>query len=90
MFGICEVVSFQPKGPLDRSMLLRMNASFHHRGPTDEGYYEDELASHAVRRRSIIDLHTGQGRISNESGDIKVFEMWHRSAQRIEPAAVVT
>jgi asparagine synthase (glutamine-hydrolysing) len=72
MCGICGVVSFQPNAPADRSTLLRMNASLQHRGPDDEGYYEDDQAGLAMRRLSIIDLHTGQQPISNESGDIWV------------------
>jgi asparagine synthase (glutamine-hydrolysing) len=72
MCGICGVVSFQPNAPADRSTLLQMNASLQHRGPDDEGYYEDDQVSLAMRRLSIIDLHTGQQPISNESGDIWV------------------
>ena len=72
MCGICGVVSFRPNVPADRSTLLQMNASLQHRGPDDEGYYEDDQASLAMRRLSIIDLHTGQQPISNESGDIWV------------------
>jgi asparagine synthase (glutamine-hydrolysing) len=72
MCGICGVVSFRPNAPADRSTLLQMNASLQHRGPDDEGYYEDDQASLAMRRLSIIDLHTGQQPISNESGDIWV------------------
>ena len=49
-----------------------MNDSICHRGPDDEGYYQDAQASLAMRRLSIIDLHTGQQPISNESGDIWV------------------
>ena len=72
MCGICGVVSFQPNSPVDRLTLLQMNASLQHRGPDDEGYYEDDQVSLAMRRLSIIDLHTGQQPISNESGDIWV------------------
>ena len=72
MCGICGVISFQPKAPVERSILLQMNASLRHRGPDDEGYYEDDQVSLAVRRLSIIDLHTGGQPISNESGDIWV------------------
>jgi asparagine synthase (glutamine-hydrolysing) len=72
MCGICGVVSFQPNTPPDRSTLLRMNASLRHRGPDDEGYYEDDQVSLAMRRLSIIDLHTGQQPISNESGNVWV------------------
>ena len=72
MCGICGVVSFQPNAPADRSTLLQMNTSLRHRGPDDEGYYEDDQVSLAMRRLSIIDLHTGQQPISNESGTIWV------------------
>jgi asparagine synthase (glutamine-hydrolysing) len=72
MYGICGVVSSQPNVPLDQSIVLRMNASLRHRGPDDEGCYEDDQVSLAMRRLSIIDLHTGQQPISNESGDIWV------------------
>ena len=72
MCGICGVVSFQPICPIDRSVLQRMNASIRHRGPDDEGYYQDAQASLAMRRLSIIDLHTGQQPISNETGDMWV------------------
>jgi asparagine synthase (glutamine-hydrolysing) len=72
MCGICGVVSFQPNAYLDQSTLLQMNASLQHRGPDDEGYYQDDQVALAVRRLSIIDLHTGQQPISNESGDIWV------------------
>jgi asparagine synthase (glutamine-hydrolysing) len=72
MCGICGVISFQPNTFADRSILLRMNASLQHRGPDDEGYYQDDQVSLAVRRLSIIDLDTGQQPISNESGDIWV------------------
>jgi asparagine synthase (glutamine-hydrolysing) len=53
-------------------MLLRMNAALRHRGPDDEGYYQDSQASLAIRRLSIIDLHTGQQPVTNETGDIWV------------------
>ena len=72
MCGICGVVSFQPNTYADRSTLLQMNASLQHRGPDDEGYYEDDRVSLAMRRLSIIDLHTGQQPISNETSDIWV------------------
>jgi asparagine synthase (glutamine-hydrolysing) len=72
MCGICGVASFQPEIPLDVSVLKRMNDSIQHRGPDDEGYYQDTQASLAMRRLSIIDLHTGQQPISNEAGDIWV------------------
>jgi asparagine synthase (glutamine-hydrolysing) len=72
MCGICGVVSFQPESTVDPSLIKRMNDSIRHRGPDDEGYYRDAQASLAMRRLSIIDLHTGQQPISNESGDVWV------------------
>lgn len=72
MCGICGVVSFRPNAPLDSSVLKQMNDSIRHRGPDDEGYYQDTYASLAMRRLSIIDLHTGQQPISNETDDIWV------------------
>ena len=72
MCGICGIVLFQPERPADLSILQRMNQSLRHRGPDDEGYYQDSQASLAMRRLSIIDLHTGQQPISNERGDIWV------------------
>jgi asparagine synthase (glutamine-hydrolysing) len=49
-----------------------MNTSLQHRGPDGQGYYHDDQVGLAMRRLSIIDLHTGQQPISNESGDIWV------------------
>lgn len=72
MCGICGVASFQPDIPLDRSVLQRMNDSIRHRGPDDQGYYQDAQAGLAMRRLSIIDLHTGQQPISNETNDVWV------------------
>lgn len=72
MCGICGVVLFQPGGPVERSILETMNLSLRHRGPDDEGYYQDQQTSLAMRRLSIIDLQTGQQPISNEAGDIWV------------------
>ena len=72
MCGICGVFAFQPDVPVDVSVLKQMNDSIRHRGPDDEGYYQDTQASLAMRRLSIIDLQTGQQPISNETGDIWV------------------
>lgn len=72
MCGICGIVSFQRNNPADSSVLRSMNRSLHHRGPDDEGYYQDDQASIAMRRLSIIDLNTGHQPISNEAGDIWV------------------
>ena len=84
MWGIYGVHSFQPNVPRDRSILLRRNASLRDRGPDDEGFYEDDQVGLAMRRLSIIDLHTRQQPISNESGDIgEVYKGEIHNFQRI-------
>ncbi len=50
--------------------LHRMNSALIHRGPDDEGYYEQPGIGLAVRRLSIIDLETGHQPISNEAGTV--------------------
>lgn len=70
MCGICGVVSFNPDGGVNRDILQRMNQTLHHRGPDDEGYYQDAQASLAMRRLSIIDLHTGKQPIANENSNV--------------------
>lgn len=72
MCGICGVVSFEQEKSVDRSILQKMNDMIRHRGPDDEGYYQDARASLGMRRLSIIDLFTGHQPISNENGDIWV------------------
>src|SRR6266508_821293 len=72
MCGICGFVSFEPERPTDEFILKRMISSLIHRGPDDEGFYRDAQANLAVRRLSIIGLHTGQQPISNETGDVRV------------------
>ncbi len=43
-----------------------------HRGPDDEGYFQDDRATLGMRRLSIIDLSTGHQPVSNEDGTIWV------------------
>lgn len=72
MCGICGVISINEAQPVDRDVLHRMNQTLRHRGPDDEGYYQDSQAALAMRRLSIIDLNTGHQPISNETGEIWV------------------
>jgi asparagine synthase (glutamine-hydrolysing) len=72
MCGICGIVSFEGGHVTDKSILQRMNQTLYHRGPDDDGYYQDSQASLAMRRLSIIDLFTGQQPIANENGDVWV------------------
>ncbi len=72
MCGICGVLNFDSAGPVDRSVIERMNDQIHHRGPDDDGYFVSGNVAMAMRRLSIIDLATGQQPISNEDGSISI------------------
>lgn len=49
-----------------RGLLERMTNVIAHRGPDENGYYEDQHAFLGHRRLSIIDLSTGQQPMANE------------------------
>jgi len=68
--GICGV--YAPTGDADESLLRRMNAIQHHRGPDSEGYATFPGVGLAVKRLKIIDLATGDQPISNEDGSVTV------------------
>lgn len=65
MCGICGYVGIQ-----DHALLRSMTTALTHRGPDDEGYYEDGVASLGVRRLSIIDIAGGHQPLTNEDGSI--------------------
>jgi len=72
MCGICGVLSFAGEAPVDRSVVERMNAQIHHRGPDDDGFFVNGNLAMAMRRLSIIDLQSGHQPISNEDGSITI------------------
>lgn len=72
MCGICGAVSFEPGEVVNLNIVKGMTDALIHRGPDDEGYYQDEQAILGMRRLSIIDLQTGQQPIANETGDVWV------------------
>lgn len=43
-----------------------------HRGPDDEGYFNDNNVSMGIRRLKVIDLETGAQPVCNETGNIQV------------------
>lgn len=55
MCGICGFMGIQK----EQGMLRLMAKYIDHRGPDDEGFYEDELISLAHKRLSIIDVKHG-------------------------------
>ncbi len=70
MCGICGVISFDSKLPVERRWLEAMSQQIVHRGPDDAGFYLSGSVGLAIRRLSIIDLRTGQQPISNEDGTV--------------------
>jgi asparagine synthase (glutamine-hydrolysing) len=62
--GFVSARSFETPG----KVLERMTEVIHHRGPDQNGYYRDALASLGHLRLSIIDLSTGQQPMCNEDG----------------------
>lgn len=75
MCGICGIIDLQHRTkPAERqASVAQMNARIFHRGP-DEGSQESYATSTlAMRRLSIIDLHTGSQPIYNETKTVAVF-----------------
>ena len=62
MCGICGA-----SGPVPTAVLEAMTSALTHRGPDDQGYYQDQGASLGMRRLSIIDLEGGHQPLGNES-----------------------
>lgn len=72
---MCGICGFSDRrGALDDpdGVLRKMNATFAHRGPDDEGYARSGPIALAMRRLSIIDLDGGHQPMSNEDGRIRV------------------
>ena len=71
MCGIAGYVSGEDGD--DRGPLLRqLAAALEHRGPDDEGYFEEPGVGLAIRRLSIVDLPGGHQPISNEDETLHV------------------
>jgi len=71
MCGIAGKLYFDPKRPVEREVLERMNAVQAHRGPDDAGIYSEGPVGLAHRRLSIIDLSpAGHQPMANEDGTI--------------------
>lgn len=65
---MCGIVGFTGKG--NEEILKKMNSEIYHRGPDEEGYYQDNYVNLASRRLSIIDIFGGKQPIHNETKDI--------------------
>lgn len=71
MCGIGGKLYFDPRRPVEREVLERMNAVQAHRGPDDSGIYCQGPVGLAHRRLSIIDLGpAGHQPMANEDGTV--------------------
>jgi asparagine synthase (glutamine-hydrolysing) len=67
---MCGIAGFW--GPPDSVLLAAMTISLRHRGPDDDGQYEDPVASLGFRRLSIIDLEHGNQPMSMDGGRLQM------------------
>jgi asparagine synthase (glutamine-hydrolysing) len=70
MCGICGIFHSDRTRRVDRETLADMNRRILHRGPDDDGFHVDGNVGLAMRRLSIIDIHTGHQPIANEDENI--------------------
>lgn len=73
MCGICGLIDFRGKYPIQEKILSRMNDTMSHRGPDDAGVWvsPDGQVGFANRRLAIIDLSpAGHQPMSNEDGTV--------------------
>ncbi len=59
MCSILGIIDFKKNFHDKKKIIRKLNSLMTHRGPDDEGYYEDENVSLAFNRLSIIDLKNG-------------------------------
>jgi asparagine synthase (glutamine-hydrolysing) len=71
---VCGIVGILGEMERDeRSRRMRtMTEALAHRGPDDEGYFDDDAVSLGFRRLSVIDLETGQQPIVLEEGPVAI------------------
>jgi asparagine synthase (glutamine-hydrolysing) len=65
MCGIVGIVG-QENRQVDGGLLARMCEAIRHRGPDEDGFYQEKSIGMAMRRLAIIDLKGGQQPIHNE------------------------
>jgi len=72
MCGITGIFDTRGRREVDRSTLVRMNESQHHRGPDDSGLHLEPGVGLGHRRLSIIDLSTGHQPLYNHDRSVCV------------------
>ncbi len=71
MCGIAGILDLGG-GIIDRTAVERLCARLVHRGPDEQGYFQDGCAALGQRRLSIIDLAGGRQPLCNEDGTVWV------------------
>jgi len=70
MCGICGIYSYKGNQEIDRNLQSSMLSAIRHRGPDDEGAFNEQNLFLGMRRLSIIDLDGGHQPMSNEDNSI--------------------
>ena len=64
---MCGFVGYMNQPGIDPTVIKKMADRIVHRGPDDEGFYQDDAISMGFRRLSIIDLNHGQQPMTNQT-----------------------
>ena len=72
MCGIAGIIDLMGRRPIERATIKRMADAIIHRGPDEEGFYQEPGIALASRRLSIVGLADGQQPIFNEEGNVVV------------------
>lgn len=70
MCGIAGIAANRSLSDAERAAVRRMADAIVHRGPDDDGFFDDDTVVLGMRRLSIIDVAGGHQPISNEDGSI--------------------
>jgi asparagine synthase (glutamine-hydrolysing) len=70
MCGISGIIYLDNKRKIEPSVLKNMTDAIYHRGPDDEGFYNNNNIGLGFRRLSIIDLNTGHQPLGNDNSNI--------------------
>ncbi|MFA6297138.1 MAG: asparagine synthase (glutamine-hydrolyzing) [Candidatus Paceibacterota bacterium] len=69
---MCGIAGIIGKTPKKTETIQKMVDIITHRGPDEDGFYEDKDVAFGMRRLSIIDLSTGKQPIENEDGNLSI------------------
>src|SRR5262245_11513477 len=72
MCGIAGILDLTGQRPAPTEAVRRMARALYHRGPDEDGFFDQAGISLASRRLSIVGLFDGRQPISNEDGSVQV------------------